>query len=353
MLRVPLPWVLLTVLSCTGAAHDTKPVDFPIRGAWLHGREHFGLDSAHGDAALARMRALGVTHVAIGQEVLMPVLAEPKLVFGHDDAELRSVLRRVRAAGLQAFLLPRIESPDFFKPPYPFRADIRFETAEAWEQFHAEIERMGLHYGSLAQSEGVAIFGLSLELKQSAKGFPERWRAIARKVRTVFHGQIAYSANWYDEWEQITFWDALDFVAVGAYFEIPEKDRMTDRAPPPCRDRAGLVRAWQPIVARLAAAAAAANKPILFTEIGYTGYADCAERPWEWAGKQAKGTAIDHARQADALAAALQAFGNRRDFAGMFVWSFFTDTQYVKDWEYALEGRPAQAVLRQAYSRRP
>ena len=324
-------------------------MSFRIRGAWLHPREGHPLDSSEGDSALLRMKAAGVTHVAIGWDVAMPVLKEPKLEFGHDDATLRSVLKRIRKAGLQAFLLPRIESPDFFKPPYPFRADIDFQDAAGWERFHSELERMTLHYGALAQAEGVAIYGISLELKRSARHHEKRWRELIAKARSVFRGMLTYSANWWDEWEQVPFWDALDAIGIGAYFEVPEKDPETGKVQPAAPDFPGIVAAWQPIVARLSAFAAKQKKPLLFTEIGYTGYRDCVERPWEWAGKQEKGVAIDHARQALAYRALFTVFGKREDLAGIFVWSFFTKNAWVEDWEYAIEGRAALAELRGAY----
>lgn len=322
---------------------------FRIRGAWLHPREGHPLDSSDADRALARMKAIGVTHVAIGWEVQMPVLAEPKLEFGKDDAALRSVLKRVHAAGLQCFLLPRIESPDFFKPPYPFRADIDFPTADGWERFHKEIERMTLHYGALAQEEKVAIYGLSLELKRSVRDHEARWRTIVQKARSVFRGMLTYSANWWDEWEHVPFWDALDAIGIGAYFEVPAKDPDTGKVDPPAKDLAGLKAAWQPIAQKLGAFAAQQKKPLLFTEVGYTGYVDCAERPWEWAGKKEKGVAIDHDRQALAYRALFEVFGTRDDLAGLFVWSFFTANAWIEDWEYSIEGRPAETELRVAY----
>lgn len=337
MLALALP---ATLASC-GVEGSSTQARFPLRGAWLKPREGFPLDSEHGDAALRRMRGYGVTHVAVGQDVYLPRMAEPRLEWGRDDAALRGVLRRIRAAGLKAFLLPRIESPDFFRPPYPFRADIAFPDAATWERFHQQVEGYCLHYGRLAQVEGVAILGLGLELKQSAKTHPDRWRKIAAATRGVFRGALVYSANWWDEWEDITFWDAVDYVGVGAYFEL--------KGDPPARTVAEAVALWAPIRARLEAAAEKAGRPILFTEIGYTGYADTLERPWEWAGKQDKNAPIDHARQALAYEALFAAWGERPRFAGLFVWGFHTDRQWVQPWEYAFEDRPAGEVLRRAY----
>jgi hypothetical protein len=111
------------------------------------------------------------------------------------------------------------------------------------------------------------------------------------------------------------------------------------------------VERWSPIVAQLSAAAKRTGRPVLFTEVGYTGYVDCAERPWEWAGKADKGIAIDHDVQARAMGALMEIVRSREFFAGLFVWSFYTKPTLAAPWEYAVQGRPAEAALRRAYLR--
>jgi Glycoside Hydrolase Family 113 len=319
------------------------------RGAWLAPRSGHPLDTAEGSKILREMRALGVRQVAIGHDVQMPVFEEPRLVWGEGDSALRGFLRRARQEGLETFLLPRIESPDFFRPPYPFRGDIRFATAVDWDRFHDDMERMILHYARLCEEEGVALFGLGLELKHSVRGHPQRWREIIRKVRKVYRGKLTYSANWWQEWEDVTFWDALDFIGIGAYFELkPQPPEPADAAPGTAA-RQQLVARWRPIRERLRRVSNRYGRPVLFTEVGYTGYVDCAERPWEWAGKQEKGTPIDHRAQARATGALLDVVAAEECVAGVFVWRFYTNPGGTADWEYGFQGRPAAAVLAEAY----
>ena len=340
LLLIPLVFISCAGDSPRGAAHR----EMEIQGGWLAPRDGFPLDSRYGDEALAGMRVLGVRQVAVGVEVTMPTLAQPALEWGEADESLRNYLKRVERAGMEIFLLPRIESPDFFAPPYPFRADIDFATTEGWNTFHTGMEEMILHYAQLCEEEGVALFGLGLELKHSVRGHADRWREIIAKVRQVFRGQITYSANWYDEWEQVEFWGELDFIGVGAYFELQGSD-----APEGTATVAQLIGRWEPVVARLRRVSEEYGKQVLFTEVGYTGYFDCAERPWEWAGKQARGVAVDHDAQARAFEALLQMAGQQDFMSGMFVWTFYTDPAGVAPWEYGVQGRPAQAVLRRSF----
>jgi len=335
----------------TAKAVSHRPT-WRFRGAWLAPRSGHPLDTEEGSEILRQMRALGVRQVAIGHDVQMPRLIEPRLVWGVGDEALRGFLRRANQLGLETFLLPRIESPDFFRPPYPFRGDIRFATAPDWERFHDQMEEMLLHYARLAEEEGVAVLGLGLELKHSARGYPERWRQIIRRVRAIYHGKVTYSANWWREWEHVAFWDALDFIGIGAYFELAPQSPEPPGAAPGSASRQELFARWRGVRERLRRAARSFRRPVLFTEVGYTGYSDCAERPWEWAGKQEKGAPIDHEAQARALGALLDVVAAEDCIAGLFVWSFYTNPENIADWEYGLQGRPAEAVLRAGYGGR-
>ena len=88
---------------------------------------------------------------------------------------------------------------------------------------------------------------------------------------------------------------------------------------------------------------------MIFTEVGYAGYQDCAKRPWEWAGKQEKGVALDHQAQARAYGALFDVVKHEACVAGLFVWRFYTFPSDIAAWEYGLQGRPAEKVLQRAY----
>ncbi len=330
-----------------GAVHPTQ---WTYRGGWLAPRSEVPLESRAAVRALNSLRELGVTHVAVGHDVLMPDISQPVLEWGGSDETLRASLRMVCEAGLQAMLMPRIESPDFFKPPFPFRADIAFATDAEWQRFHDGMDAMVLHYAKLAAEEQVAVFGLGLEMIASVRAQPQRWRALAGKVREVFPGAITYSANWYEEWRDVEFWDALDFIGIGAYFELGRG------IPGPAAGSplavAELVQQWRPVQAELHELSKRVGKPVVYTEVGYTGYVDCAARPWEWAGKQAANVAIDHGRQADAFAALFNAHEGSDWMHGAFLWTFYTSTRDIQGWEYAIRARPAEAVVRAAYTGR-
>ena len=62
------------------------------------------------------------------------------------------------------------------------------------------------------------MFSVGTELQIPALQREADWRQLIKDVRAVYSGKLIYSANWYEEYEGIKFWDALDAIGVQAYF---------------------------------------------------------------------------------------------------------------------------------------
>ena len=336
-------------LMIAAAWYDPRPAAFSpgqIKGAWLAEAGSAAIDSPRGPAELVRLKTLGATHVAFGPEVLMPDFQRPALRFGEQDAALRNAIRAARRAGLEVFLLPRIESPAFFVAPEkgknpPWRGNLAMSSPADWSEFFSEYRRMIAHYGALARAEGVAWFGIGLEYRETARKHPAEWRKVAAEAKRAFGGPITYSANW-DDYDQITWWDAVDAVGIGAYFELSAERKQSTVG----EARSGF-RPWRD---RLRAFSKLHGRPILFTEVGYTAYADTAYRPWEWQ-DTVEHRPLDPGAQADAWRALLHTFAGEPWWGGVFVWRFYTDRAAVPAWDYGPEGNEAELVLRRAFTR--
>lgn len=330
-----LLWMALATPGCSGPVNPERT----IVGGWL--AEHGGrsLLSKEAGAAMTRMRDIGVRWIAAGPEAWMPAIDKPQIDFGKDEKELRTYLRNAKSKGFEVMLLPRIESPAFFRPPYPFRADIAMKTQADWDKFYANYTKMMVYYAKIAEEEGVGILVLGLEYRKSVKRDPEAWRAIAKAVRGVFKGKITYSANWYKEYEEVTFWDALDFIGVGAYFEV---------APEPLSTVATMTQQWVGVKNKLWRISTQYKRPVIFTELGYTTFVDAGRYPWKWQGD--RGRPVSRQHQADCYEAFFRALLDEPWFRGFFIWRFYTYSLYVNPWEYSPENKPAEEVLRRWFS---
>jgi len=248
--------------------------DVLVRGAWLapHGIDGFGSERSR--RQMRHLRDVGFTWVAYAPEGEMLDVHAPGISWGQDDATVRGALGDLVASGLRVMVMPRIESPAFFSgEAAAWRGDVAMQGRMEWAAFHAAYESFTLHYARMAEAAGAELFCLGLEYRRSTTAFPGFWRRLARHVRAVFSGRITYSANWYREAGEITFWDALDYVGVGAYFPL------AGHAHP---DVPELVRGWNGPAHRLEALARRTGRPVLLTEIGYPAFADAGQLPYEW-----------------------------------------------------------------------
>ena len=91
-------------------------------------------------------------------------------------------------------------------------------------------------------------------------------------MRTHYPGPLTYAANWWQEYDRIAFWDALDYIGVNAFFPLSQA------ANPPL---ATLRQSAAQIAQEIAQVHRLTGKPVLFTEVGFKARAApvCVPRP--------------------------------------------------------------------------
>ncbi|MEM6453930.1 MAG: ankyrin repeat domain-containing protein [Acidobacteriota bacterium] len=100
------------------------------------------------------------------------------------------------------------------------------------------------------------------------------WRRLIANVREVYGGFLTFAAN-HDNYHEVGFWDALDWIGINAYFAL--RPRLE---PPP--DVAMLEAAWRDVFGQIDAfqTAQGLDMPIVFTELGYTRLRGTSVAPW-------------------------------------------------------------------------
>jgi hypothetical protein len=121
----------------------------------------------------------------------------------------------------------------------------------------------GAHLGSLS------AFNRTRQMQDSL------WRELIESTRQVYTGKISYAAN-FDNYHNVGFWDALDFMSVNAYFPLRElgEELTTENLRHHWNMHLNEMTSFQQNkVGRL--------MPVMFTELGYTGRSGCTFAPWE------------------------------------------------------------------------
>lgn len=266
--------------------------------------------------------------------------------FSESDAGIRALADSAHAMGMRVILKPHVwvgrsESED------DWRGNIGFSTEAEWRIWESGYRAYILHHAALAADVGAEVFVVGTELRRAAVERASFWRELIADVRSVFPGRVTYAANWWEEYEQVDFWDALDFVGVQAYFPVGAAGETSVAA---------LERGWRPHLRALERVSRETGKPILFTEIGYRSHPGAAERPWEWPTReQSSADRPDYTTQANLYEAFFKSAWDRRWFAGAIVWCWYGDTAPTERGQrigFTPQGKPAEKVIASWFARR-
>jgi hypothetical protein len=246
------------------------------------------------------------------------------------DSELRAAIRQARALGLAAIVKPHVWIPQ------SWAGAVQPDSEESWRLWFAAYSREIARIARIAAEENADALVVGTELSKTTHR-PE-WDAVIAAARAVFPRRLVYVAHNADEAEQVPFWDRLDMVGVSLYPPLGDD-----------QDRAGRIAAMQASAQRLEAISARSGKPVLVGEIGLRSAKGAAKKPWESAEERA--AAADLRLQADVLGDWLEAL-NRPAIEGVLVWRWFTDPAAggVSDTDFTVQGKPAQAMLRCAWT---
>jgi len=315
----------------------------PIENSYHPG---VGYGTAAYDRALAECRRAGAEWIAVtpfgrvadltGRGV-DPTFEAP---FATNRAAVARAVAMAHARGLRVFLVPHlwVESGGW-------RAEIDPKSDEAWAEWAKSYGGFVRTWAALAEETGVEMFSAGVELRSwvTTPRAPS-FAAILRELRGVYHGLLTYSANW-DDVERTVVLGDLDVIGINAFYPLAEKE---GAALPELVDGGRKVRD------KVHALAETWNKPVLFTEIGYTTRSDPAVRPWEWPDSMSH-VAVDELAQALAYHALLAPLVDEPDFAGFFVWRVYADPEDVSqeaEWGFSPRGKLAELVVRDAFAAR-
>lgn len=250
------------------------------------------------------------------------------------DASLLWAIGRARALGLQVILKPQLDSLD-----EQWRAYIAPADVDGWfGAYAAMLDR----YADLGREGGAAVLcmGDQLIALTTNQAHEARWRAVIASARARFAGKLTYSANWglndHDEFTQVPFWDALDYLGIAAYFQL------TESATPTVEELKASWSRWQtdtigPLQRRW-------GKPVLFIEVGYRSVDGAARSPWE----PYEARPLDRQEQADSYEALFQSWAAVPWFAGVafWRWSIYPDAELSPtDRGYEVQHKPALAQV--------
>ena len=259
-------------------------------------------------ATLDELKSMGVNSFAIHPYARITNDGHVSYRVRDENRHITVPLDWAQERGMSAMLIPHLA---YWGSKFSWRGEIKFERAEEWERFFTDYEVWIVEMARLAEAHRAAVFCVGLEYTHAQK-FEARWRQIIRSVRQVYHGKVTYGANW-NEYPEVKFWDALDYISVLAYFPLS-----TARDPTAAEIAAG----WNKRCAELARfSREQGDKQFLFVEVGYNENARTAAEPWSFQSGGENAAEI----QQRCIDAALSLTGKHPFLAGMFFWKWFPE----------------------------
>ena len=220
--------------------------------------------------------------------------------------------------------------------PGSWVGEFDIESKKDLEEWKTTYTDYILTFAQIAQDKKADLFCVGTEYKKLAVKHPDFWRNLIKQVRAVYDGPVTYAANW-DHYQNISFWDELDFVGINAYFPLVEKPLPTVNE---------TKQAWETHKVEMQRFSKQINKPILFTEYGYMSCDYAAWKTWE---NEDKSPPVNLEAQAIAYQALYESLWNQDWWAGGFLWEWQATHDKAggpTDKHYSPQRKPAEKVIR-------
>ena len=267
----------------------------------------------------------------------------PNFVYGKDNqwkwwgespVGVAHCVQMAHAQGLKVMLKPHM-----WIGRGTFTGHYDLTTEEDWQTFEKGYGEYLLNFARIADTTNVELYCIGTEMQNFVKKRPQFWFQIIRDIKKIYKGQLTYAENW-DVYQEVPFWKELDFIGVDAYFPLAEAQ--SPGVPE-------LKKGWQKHLKALEKFSGEVQKPILFTEFGYTSSDFAARRPWETERDKAENESL----QARAYEVMFEEVWTKEWMAGGFAWKWFPGLKgndRARD-PFSPQNKQAQAVMGKYYGK--
>jgi hypothetical protein len=249
-----------------------------------------------------------------------------KAWWGESSNGLKATLDSSSALGMMNILKPHL----WARGSWP--GEIEMKTEEDWSLWFDNYRGFILDYAMLAETQGFTMLCIGTELEKTSHRESD-WRNVIAQVRKVYSGKLVYAAN-FTEFEQIKFWDELDYIGIQAYFPLAKSHNPS---------LAELTKSWENHIPKIEKVVKKFKKPVLFTEIGYCNTIDAAIEPWVWPNER-KEIELSEEVQALCYRAFFETAWQKPWMAGVFFWKWYPEA-HGRDPDFTPQGKAAEAVM--------
>jgi hypothetical protein len=256
--------------------------------------------------------------------------------WGEKEEGVRESIRVAKEKNLSVMVKPQVYIPGSWV------GDMDYQNEKDWLNWEEDYAGYIMHFAQIAAEEKAEMFCIGTEFKISLQKREAFWRNLISDVKSIYSGQLIYSANW-DSYDAVPIWDVVDYIGLSSYF--PLTNSKTPRV-------SELKAAWRPIVRKLENFSQKQQKHIVFTEFGYLTVDHCADKSWELE-KKIDQLEINQNAQANAFEALFIVFHQKDFWAGGFIWKWFPNMRGHEGYpekDYTPQGKKSESVITDWYA---
>lgn len=258
--------------------------------------------------------------------------------FSSRDSNFIKAIHDLHKSGIRVQLKPHLWMRD------GWRSNISLDNQKEWDDWFESYRINMLRYAKMAKETNTELLCIGTELRTAIKQQPQKWRDLIDEIKTIYQGELTYAANWYDEYEHVSFWDKLDYIGIQAYFPLTKIENPELEL---------IEKGWDKHLKTIKAFHEKHNKPILFTEVGYRSMANATIKPWEWDTFFGKFTKKKSNRtQQLAFEALFKKTWNQPWIAGTYIWQWHNQTTIEStdtDQDFSPRFKPAENIIAKWY----
>jgi hypothetical protein len=246
--------------------------------------------------------------------------------WGESTQGLRATFDSSSQHGMMNMLKPHI----WVRGSWP--GEIQMQNEADWEIWFENYTAFILDYARFAEELKFPVLCIGTELEKTSNRERE-WRKIIAEIRKVYSGKLTYAAN-FTEYEQVDFWDDLDYIGIQAYFPLSKNHH------PEIEE---LKTAWEIHLPKIEKVVRKYQRAVLFTEIGYCNTADAAIQPWIWPNER-KNVLFSEEIQARCYQAFFETAWDKSWMAGVFFWKWYP-VRNLREPDFSPQGKKAEQIM--------
>jgi hypothetical protein len=218
--------------------------------------------------------------------------------------------------------------------------DVEMENEADWQAFFNYYYRWMRHYALLAEIHEMEMLCVGVEFAKASLQRPDDWRRLIRKLRGIYSGPLTYAANWGEEFENLAFWDELDYIGLNCYYPLSKRDDPSDEE---------LTQAFGQVLRLAERVSQRYGKPLVFTEIGFTS----TPTPWREPHRDRDGSPYDGLAQERCYRIVLERLIGQDWARGILWWKYPSYLSHGGPGQTGFTpcGKPAEGLLPRYFER--